>query len=165
MIDSVPYAVEVNQGSLKVTSSWDYQPPFLVYSQVARWRKVAIPEEVKSYAQLEAWVGKAAVLNGIDENQPFAFQIRARPMALTVTVMNRPASAIPGDKPLKAYQTTWEIGGEDTDFVGFQSTRHAGVFLGSGERVHIHALTRDRTKAGHVQDLSLLPGGVLYLPR
>jgi acetolactate decarboxylase len=79
--------------------------------------------------------------------------------------MNRPASAVPGDRPTKSYQTTWEIGGQDTDFVGFYSTRHTGVFLGSGEIVHIHALTHDRTKAGHVQDFSLSPGAVLYLPR
>jgi hypothetical protein len=29
VIDSVPYAVQVGEGKLKVTSAWDDQPPFL----------------------------------------------------------------------------------------------------------------------------------------
>lgn len=164
VIDSMPYAVEVVDGVLKVTSGWDYQPPFLVYSQVTRWREVAIPADVKSLADFEAWVATAAVENGFAEGEPFAFRIRARPVELTVSVMNRPAHAIPGDRPLREYQTTWEIGGEDTDFVGFHSLRHAGVFLGSGEKVHAHAITHDRSRAGHVQGFSLAPGGVLHLP-
>jgi hypothetical protein len=165
VIDSVPYAVEIVEGKLKVTSTWEYQPPFLVYSEVAKWRKIAIPGSVRSYAEFEKWLGAAAAQQGIGEDRPFAFRIRARPTTLTVTVMNRPASAIPGDKPTRAYQTTWNIGGQDTDFVGFYSTQHAGVFLGAGEKVHIHALTHDRTVAGHVQDFTLPPGSELFLPR
>lgn len=165
VIDSVPYAVEVGEGGLKVASAWDYQPPFLVYSEVANWRRVAIPAEVRSYAEFETWVGVAAARNGTEDGRPFAFRMRARPTTLTVTVMNRPASAIPGEKPTRAYQTSWNVGGHDTDFVGFYSTQHAGVFLGAGEKVHIHAVTRDRKIAGHVQDFTLPPGGELLLPR
>lgn len=83
---------------------------------------------------------------------------------MTVTVMNRPASAVPGDRPTKSYQTTWDVGGVAADFIGFYSTQHAGVFLGANERVHIHAITRDRSTAGHVQAFRFLPGGTLYLP-
>jgi acetolactate decarboxylase len=120
---------------------------------------------VHTYADFEKWIGAAATQHGIAEGHPFAFQIRARPTSLTVTVMNRPASAIPGDKPTRAYQTSWNVGGQETDFVGFYSTQHTGVFLGAGETVHIQAVTRDRKIAGHVQDLALSPGGELLLPR
>lgn len=165
VIDSVPYAAEVRNGKLTVTSSWDYQPPFFVYSKVLRWQEIAIPSGVTTYTELESWIGEAAALAGIAEGRPFAFLVRALPVSLTVTVMNRPASAVPGDKPTKAYQTTWEIGGQDTEFVGFYSTRHTGVFLGSGEKIHTHALTHDHAKSGHVQDFSLSAGSFLYLPR
>ena len=40
-----------------------------------------------------------------------------------------------------------------------------GITLGAGEKVHIHAVTRDRKIAGHVQDFTLPPGGELLLPR
>lgn len=165
VIDSVPYAVQVEDGKLKVTSAWEYQPPFLAHSEVAQWRKIAIPDVVHSYADFERWIGSAAAQQGLAEGRPFAFRIQARPSTLTVTVMNRPASAVPGDKPTRAYQTTWNVGGQDTDFVGFYSTQHTGVFLGAGEKVHIHAVTRDRKIAGHVQDFALPPGAVLFLPR
>lgn len=164
VLDSEPYAVEVSEGRLRVTSSWEYAPPFLVHSQVAHWRELPVPEEVQTFAQLEDWIGKAAVQSGLEADQPFAFKLRARPVSLTVTVMNRPASAIPGDKPLREYQTSWQIGGHDTDFVGFHSTRHAGIFLGNAEKVHIHAITQDRKLAGHVQELQLARGAKLYLP-
>lgn len=96
VIDSVPYAVQVDEGRLKVTSAWEYQPPFLVYSEVAKWRKIAIPGSVHSYADFEKWIGGAAVQQGIGADRTFAFRMGARPTTLTVTVMNRPASAIPG---------------------------------------------------------------------
>lgn len=165
VIDSVPYAVQIEDGKLKVTSAWEYQPPFLAYSEVAKWRKIAIPDGVHSYADFEKWIGTAAAQQGIADGLPFAFRIRARPTKLTVTVMNRPASAVAGDKPTRAYQTTWNVGGQDTDFVGFYSTQHAGVFLGAGETVHIHAVTRDRKIAGHVQDFTLPARSELFLPR
>lgn len=164
VIDSVPYAVEVRDGHLQVISSWDYAPPFLVYSQVARWRELEVPETVQTYTQLESWISAAAGKQGLDPEQPFAFRLRARTISMTVTVMNRPASAVPGERPLREFQTSWEVGGVDTDFVGFYSTRHAGVFLGNEEKVHIHAITHDRRLAGHVLDFRLAPGASLYLP-
>jgi hypothetical protein len=103
--------------------------------------------------------------NGVADGNAFAFMLRATPAALTLTVMDRPASPVPGDRSLKSYRTTWEIGGKPAEFIGFYSTHHAGIFLGDSERVHTHAITLDRTQAGHVQDFSLLPGGKLYLPR
>lgn len=165
VIDSVPYAVQIEEGKLKVGSDWDYQPPFLAYSEVAKWRKIDIPEDVHSYADFEKWIGTAAAHQGIADGRPFAFRIRARPTMLTVTVMNRPVSAVAGDKPTRAYQTTWNVGGHGTDFVGFYSTQHTGVFLGAGETVHIHAVTRDRKISGHVQDFTLPAKSKLYLPR
>jgi hypothetical protein len=165
VVDSVPYAVQVDDGKLTVTTAWDFKPPFLVYSEVASWQRVAIPASVQTYADFEKWIGTAAIQHGIAEGRPFAFRMRARPTTLTVTVMNRPASAIPGDKPTRAYQTSWNVGGQDTDFVGFHSTQHSGVFLGVGEKVHIHAVSLDRKVAGHVQEFSLPPGGEILLPR
>lgn len=165
VIDSVPYAVQVEDGKLKVSSTWELQPPFLAYSQVAKWRKIPIPEGVHTYADFEKWISAAAEQQGLTEGRPFAFRFRARPSTLTVTVMNRPATAVPGDKPTRAYQTIWNVGGQDTEFVGFYSAQHTGVFLGTGERVHIHAITLDRKIAGHVQDFALPAGGEILLPQ
>jgi acetolactate decarboxylase len=165
IIDSVPYGVEVRDQQLQVTSSWDFQPPFLVFSQIRHWKSIAIPDGIRSYSELEAWLGPAAQRQGLRDGQPFAFQLKATVAALTVTVMNRPASAVAGDRPTRSYQTTWDIGRGVADFIGFYSTQHAGVFLGADERMHIHAITRDRRKAGHVQAFQLLPGGTLYLPQ
>ena len=165
IIDSVPYGVEVRDQQLQVTSSWNFQPPFLVFSQIRQWKAIAIPDAIRSYSELEAWLCPAAQHHGLRDGQPFAFQLKATVAALTVTVMNRPASAVAGDRPTRSYQTTWEIDGVAADFIGFYSTQHAGVFLGADERMHIHAITRDRHKAGHVQAFQLLPGGKLYLPQ
>ncbi len=64
VIDSIPYAVEVRDQQLWVTSSWDFQPPFLVYSQIRRWQAIPIPDDIKSYSQLEAWLGPTALRFG-----------------------------------------------------------------------------------------------------
>lgn len=65
--------MEVRNQQLRVTSSWDFKPPFLVYSQVPKWQAIAIPDDVKSYAELEAWLGPTAQRFGIREASPLLF--------------------------------------------------------------------------------------------
>lgn len=164
VIDSVPYAAEVRDGNILVSSSWDYQPPFLAYAGVPRWREIAIPIDVKTFVELENYLGTLASQYGFAEDQAFPFRLRATPAHLSFLIMNRPQAPTDG-KPLRSYRTTWELTDEPAEFIGFYSTRHKGVFLSEDERVHMHFITNDRAKAGHVESFELKPGGRLFLPR
>jgi len=165
VIDSVPYAAEIRDGNVRVTSSWNYQPPFMVYAQVAHWLEIAVPVEVKTYADVETFLSTLAKQYALPENQAFAFTLKATAARVAFSVMNRPAMPEADKKPLRAYRTDWGLTDAPVEFVGFYSTAHEGVFLGNSERVHTHVITQDRTKAGHVESFELTPGGKLFLPR
>lgn len=164
VFDSKPAVATIRDGYVHVSDSWEQKPPFLVYSQVARWHESNLPNNVRTFAELEAYVAEAAKAQGIDTDKPFAFQVRAVPAKLNFHVFNMPLDAQPGEKPLISYKTNWETANEPVDLLGFYSTSHQGVFIPAGSRVHIHMKAEDRSKAGHVDGFELKPGGRLYLP-
>lgn len=70
-----------------------------------QWQEMGIRQNVRTYALFEQWIGGVAARYAFRVDQPFAFRIRPRPTALTISGMNLPASAVPGDKPTRHYQT------------------------------------------------------------
>src|SRR2546430_2366049 len=63
-------------GSIGVTESFEAGAPFLVWAQVPVWRALPIPPEVRSFADLEAFVPRSAASVGLDPHKPLPFLIR-----------------------------------------------------------------------------------------
>jgi len=164
VFDSMPAVATIQDGKIHVSGSWDQKPPLLVYSQVAHWHEVKLPDQVRNLADVEAYVAEAAQDHGIDTSKPFAFRLHATPTRMQFHVFNMPADAQPGDKPLGSYKTHWEARNETIDFLGFYSRSHESVFIPKNATTHIHMKSADGAKAGHVDSLDLQPGGLLYLP-
>lgn len=62
-------------------------------------------------------------------------------------------------------QTNFEIENQQVDILGFFSTEHKAIFTHHDTFLHMHLLTNDRTKMGHLDELKLKKGTVkLYLP-
>src|SRR3954470_20917046 len=66
IVDSRPSLARVGpNGSIKVTESFEAGAPFLVWAEVPAWRTLSIPPEVRSFADLEAFVPRAASAAGL----------------------------------------------------------------------------------------------------
>jgi acetolactate decarboxylase len=165
VFDSQPAVALVRDGKVTVSPSWDYQPPFFVYSQVQRWQAIALPEDVRETADLQAFIEKIAAVHGVDLEQAFAFRVTAMAAQLGYHVFNMPPDAVIGAQPLASYNTGWKTERCAVELLGFYSRHHEGVFLGAGARMHIHFRTTDGSQAGHVDDFQLARGGQLWLPQ
>ena len=60
-------------------------------------------------------------------------------------------------------QTIYKIINEDAEIIGFFSTEHQGVFTHHDSFLHMHLITKDESKMGHLDELAI--GEMkLYLP-
>jgi hypothetical protein len=80
IFDSRLYVARVqHDGSLVVENSFRNRACFLVYSQVQRWQKVTLPEEVIDEKSLEQELPGLAAEYGLDPALPFPFLLRGSP--------------------------------------------------------------------------------------
>ena len=166
IIDSRPSLARVGSGgTIEVTESYDAGAPFLVWAEVAAWRALPIPPDVRSFADLESFIPRAAASTGFDPQRPIPFMLRGRQELIEFHVLNRI-----GDEPHdmqrhKKIQVTFELQKADATIIGFHSTRHRGIFTPMDSAIHIHFQTPDNSRSGHIQKLHLGDGLMLSLPQ
>jgi acetolactate decarboxylase len=166
IIDSRPSLARVRgDRAIEITESFDAGVPFFVWAEVPRWRTVPLPAEVRSYADLEAFVGRAATAANI-AGQPFPFLVRGRPALIDFHVVNARPDTPAGMEAHDAIKVPFHLRGQDVTLIGFYSSDHHGVFTPMGSNVHIHFQTSDNTRSGHVEGLQEISAGnaTLALP-
>ncbi len=163
--DGRPSIARVVDGEVRTSGRYDVKACFLVYAQVRSWHEVSIPDEVRDAGQLEAFVAGAARRVGVDPGRPFPFAVKGTFAKVAFHVVNKtddePHSRQTHDK-VKVHFTAERVAAK---LVGFYSDRHHGVFTHHGTNVHVHVITDDGKRSGHVESLRLGPGSVLLLPR
>ena len=151
-------------GSIGVTESFEAGVPFLVWAQVPVWRALPIPPEVRSFADLEAFVPRSAASVGLDPHKPLPFLIRGRADLIEFHILNRIGDEAHNAERHKKIQAVFELEQAEAIIVGFHSAAHQGVFTPIGSAIHIHFQTADNSKSGHIQKLELGNNAVLELP-
>jgi acetolactate decarboxylase len=151
-------------GAVRVTQSFEAGAPFFVWAEVPVWQTVPIPAEVRSFADLQAFVPRAAAAAGFDPLEPFPFLIRGRQSLTEFHVLNRVGDAAHNMDMHKKIQIVFELTNAETVMVGFHSTAHRGIFTPMDSTIHIHFQAADNAKSGHVQNLDLGKDQLLSLP-
>ena len=163
IIDGSAYVSNVVDDTvMKVEENWNAKAPFFVYVHVENWKQAPLPDSIQSIAQLENF------LNAYTKNQvrPFAFKVIATIEAGNIHIVNLPDGTVV-HSPEEAHQNqqSYELKNEEVEMIGFFSTEHQGVFTHHDSYVHIHLITKDRKKMGHLDQVSLKKGTVkLFLP-
>lgn len=165
IMDGRPFLSKVDEkGNIHVEASYQVAAPFLVYTHVSEWEAYELPAEVRTLAELEAYIGRLTA----DRKQPFAFRLSGRLSSIDFHIQNLP----PGGKitaPEDAHRSQVKFHRKHVsgDLIGFFSNAHHGVFTHHGTDIHIHFINEARTEMGHVDDLQLGEGGDarLYLPK
>ena len=63
-------------------------------------------------------------------------------------------------------QTNYMLENSEVEIVGFFSTEHKGIFTHHDSNVHMHLITTDRKKMGHLDKVFFGNGSMkLYLPK
>ena len=152
-------------GKVRVAESFETGAPFLVWAEVPSWREVSVPPDVRSFADLERFVPRAARTAGLDAERPVPFLIRGRMDLIEFHILNRIGNEPHDAEKHKMIQVPFELTQVEAIIVGFHSLAHRGIFIPMDSAIHIHFQTLDNTASGHVQTLKIGAGAVLSLPQ
>jgi acetolactate decarboxylase len=162
--DSRPSLARVGSDKrVHVTENFEAGAPFFVWAHVPRWTDIAVSEQVRTYQELELFVGQAGKHAGLI--QPFPFVVTGRPRLVDFHIVDAKPDTPAGMAAHQKIQIPFEIHEQEATLVGFWSDKHHGIFTPVGSNVHIHFQTSNNDNSGHVQGIDRGQGGMsLRLP-
>jgi len=165
IIDSAATVARVaDDGGIAITTGFSHRACFLVYSQVQRWQKVVLPEEVIDEKTLETALPQLAAEYGIDSSLPFPFLLRGQPDRLVFHVLNKTDGLTHSPELHEKAKIKFTLEDTGIEVIGFYSSAHRGIFTPGHSAIHIHVRSKDGLASGNVDTLSF-PGGIdLFLP-
>lgn len=144
----------------------DLRATLLVAARVPRWQVVAVDTDVTP-EQFEAFLAAAIERSGLGHERVVPFMVEGPLAAVKVHVINgrcpRAAAATEPDPEHQPFRGSWPQA--RGTIVGFFAEGQTGVLTHHGSRIHAHALlAAQRPVMGHVDQLGLRPGAMLFLP-
>ena len=157
---------KVNGDVVEVKTPMDAKAVFLVWTYVSQWREIVIPDDVRTYKQLEMFVGQKATQAGHNTASPIPFLVKGTAERAEFHVVNYVSDGSPLTREKHdAAKAHFPLENEAVNLLGFYSTKHKGIFTPPGSNMHLHLITADGEKMGQCDDL--VPGKTmrLYLPK
>ncbi len=147
--------------TMSVQIASNVSAPFFVYGNVTEWCEIELPDTVNTIPGLEQFVDNQT----IELKRPFAFKLIGKVDSANIHIQNLPAGT-EVSSPDEAHQgqTNYLIENEDVEIIGFFSTEHQGVFTHHDSYLHMHLITRDERKMGHLDELQIGKMS-LFLPK
>jgi acetolactate decarboxylase len=128
----------------------DAEAPFFVYAHVNEWNEIRLPSSLKSIKDLETFIDSKTK----DKKRPFAFKLEGDISKATIHIQNLPeGTTVSSPKEAHQGQTNYELDNESVEIIGFFSTEHQGIFTHHDSFLHMHLITKDETKMGHLDSV------------
>ena len=159
--DGTSYVARVTSDTtMQVDKTYDLSAPFFVYGNVARWKAMALPANVKTMKELETFVDQKTR----EFQRPFAFKLSGTITRGLIHLQNLPEGT-QVSSPTEAHQgqVNYELQNEEVNIVGFFSTKHKGIFTHHDTFIHMHLITKDERAMGHLDEVAF-DTMTLYLP-
>jgi len=150
-----------SDSTMTVEKTFETSAPFLVYGNVNEWDEIDLPSNLKTIQDLEKFVDNKTT----EFKRPFAFKLIGQVSSAIIHIQNL-SEGTKVSSPAEAHQgqTNYNIENEDAEIIGFFSTKHKGVFTHHDSFLHMHLITKDESKMGHLDELEI--GEMkLYLPK
>ncbi|AXG70309.1 alpha-acetolactate decarboxylase [Kordia sp. SMS9] len=150
-----------SDSTMIVEKRFNVAAPFFVYANVNEWTKVELPSNIKSVKDIEAFVDEKTKTF----KRPFAFKLVGTMKSATIHIQNLPkGTKVSSPKEAHQGQVNYELANEEVEIIGFFSTEHKGVFTHHDANIHLHLITKDEKKMGHL-DAVAIEKMWLYLPK
>lgn len=163
VLDGKGYRSTVTSDStMAVEETFRMKAPFFGYARIPRWRQLPVPDSVRTLPQLETWLDRISA----DAPRPFFFRLTGQVERATIHIVNLP----PGSEvrsPDDAHRgiVQYRIEDEPCELLGFFSTEHQSILTHHDTFQHLHLLTADRTRMGHLEEAWFGSGTLtLHLP-
>lgn len=150
-----------SDSTMVVEETFEVSAPFFVYGNVVEWHKIQLPAPIKTIPALEKFINEQTT----EYKRPFAFKLTGYVSNATIHIQNLPKGTIV-TSPEVAHQgqVKFRITNEEVEIIGFFSTEHKGIFTHHDSFVHLHLISKDKNKMGHVEDIEI-SAMELYLPK
>ena len=163
IVNGTTYASHVlNDSMMMVEVDSKAGAPFLVYGNQTQWKELPLDNRVHNLDNLEQFMNE----HSKQFTNPFLFRLEGVIQSANIHVQNLPeGSEVHSPKEAHQGQTNFHVNSETVDIIGFYSTKHHGIFTHQNSNMHLHIITKDRSKMGHLDALDLEPNKmVLYVP-
>jgi acetolactate decarboxylase len=152
----------VSASEMNVSETFKMKASFFAYQQVETWKEMKMPDSVVSMDQLEKFLDQLTV----NYPRPFLFRLTAIADSAVVHVVNLPkGTKVLSPEDAHIGQKNYAIENESIELLGFFSTEHKTIFTHHDTFIHIHLITENRKKMGHLESLAFRKGTTkLYLP-
>jgi acetolactate decarboxylase len=151
IIDGKSYQSNVLADStLKVEETYQLKAPFFSYTNVSKWYDQSLPDSIQTIKQLEIY------LNQITKNspRPFMFKLMGTVEKATIHVVNLPkGSKVKSPEDAHRGKVNYNLSKKNCEIIGFFSTEHQTIFTHHDTFLHLHLITADRQKMGHLDDV------------
>lgn len=164
VVDGKSYVSYVDTDStMTIKETFNVSAPFFVYTNVTEWHAIYLTEDIVTKSDLENYLNQLVKKN----NKPFAFKLIGHVRSADIHIQNLP-DGIEVNSPEEAHQGQQNYMLEDSEIeiVGFYSTSHKGIFTHHDSNVHMHLISADRLKMGHLDNVTFGSSTMkLYLPK
>lgn len=147
--------------TMDVEETYDIKAPFFGYATISKWTEHTLPDNIQTIQQLEQY------LDGLTKNapRPFMFKLSGTVEQASIHIVNLPkGSTVRSPDDAHEGQKNYELQNEPADIIGFFSTQHQAIFTHHDTFLHIHLITVDRKKMGHLDAVLFKKGTIrLYL--
>lgn len=164
VVDGKSYkSTVVFETSMVVEETFDLKAPFFGYANISSWTEQPLPENIQTIEQLEIY------LENLTKNatRPFFFKLLGTVEQATIHIVNLPqGSTVSSPEEAHRGQVNYTINNEPSEIIGFFSTEHQTIFTHHDTFMHMHLLTADKQKMGHLDKAVFKKGSMtLYLPK
>ena len=150
----------ITDSTMKVEETYNVKAPFFGYSNVDRWVEQILPDSIHTSAQLENYLS----LSTTGVRRPFLFRLEGAVKMATVHIVNLPAGTkVKSPDDAHQGQKKYNLKDEQVEIVGFFSTGHQAILTHHDTFLHMHLITADKTKMGHLEEVLFNHNVRLYL--
>jgi acetolactate decarboxylase len=148
--------------TMKVEETYQVKAPFFGYANIAKWNEQTLPDNIQTISQLEAYLEEKTK----SAKRPFLFKLNGTVETAKIHIVNLPKDTkVSSPEDAHKGKTTYTIENQSADILGFFSTEHKAIFTHHDTFLHMHLITADRGKMGHLDDVMFKKGTIkLYLP-
>jgi acetolactate decarboxylase len=163
IVDGKGYTSAVrNNKKMHVKETMKIRAPFLGYAHIEQWQETQLPDSILNSIQLENYLGRIAG----NFSGPFLFRLTAFAESADIHVVNLPkGTSVSSPEEAHQGQQNYLIDNTTVEMLGFYSTQHKAIFTHHDTNMHIHLMTSDKKKMGHLEAFKIRAGTArLYLP-
>jgi len=164
VFDGKVYQSSVAAGSnIVMQNNFQVKAPFFVYTKIEEWQEHDFPSTIKTLSDLESYLSE---MNQSIQH-PFAFRLSGTIESASIHIVNLPkGTKVSTHQDAHQGLVNYSLSKESVDILGFFSTHHQGIFTHHDSYVHMHLLTTDKTKMGHLDKATFESKNIkLFLPK